>query len=42
MSKRSGEEALAALRERGFDCRVAMATAVALDFDILGTGFART
>ena len=39
MPKRSGEEALAVLRERGFDCRVTIATAVTPDFDILGTGF---
>jgi DNA-binding response OmpR family regulator len=35
----SGDEVLSALREREFDCRVAMITAVAPDFDILEMGF---
>lgn len=35
----SGDEVLAAVRERGIDCRVAMVTAVEPDFDILKMGF---
>lgn len=35
----SGDEVLSALRERDFNCRVAMITAVAPDFDILEMGF---
>ncbi|MFC6752242.1 HalX domain-containing protein [Halorubrum tibetense] len=35
----SGDEVLAAVRERGIDCRVAMVTAVEPDFDILAMGF---
>ncbi|OYR57958.1 HalX domain-containing protein [Halorubrum halodurans] len=35
----SGDEVLAAVRERGIDCRVAMVTAVEPDFDILEMGF---
>jgi len=35
----SGDEVLAAVRERGLDCRVAMVTAVEPDFDILSMGF---
>ncbi|EMA63319.1 HalX domain-containing protein [Halorubrum lipolyticum] len=35
----SGDEVLAAVRERGVDCRVAMVTAVEPDFDILKMGF---
>ena len=35
----SGDEVLAAVRERGIDCRVAMVTAVEPDFDILQMGF---
>lgn len=35
----SGDEVLAAVRERGVDCRVAMVTAVEPDFDILEMGF---
>jgi DNA-binding response OmpR family regulator len=35
----SGDEVLAAIRERGFDCRVAMVTAVEPDFDVLDMGF---
>ncbi|ACM56802.1 HalX domain-containing protein [Halorubrum lacusprofundi] len=35
----SGDEVLAAVRERGIDCRVAMVTAVKPDFDILKMGF---
>ncbi len=35
----SGDEVLAALRERGIECRVAMVTAVEPDFDIIEMGF---
>jgi DNA-binding response OmpR family regulator len=35
----SGSEVLAEIRERGFDCRVAMVTAVDPDFDIIEMGF---
>ena len=35
----SGDEVLEAIREQGFDVRVAMVTAVDPDFDILGMGF---
>jgi DNA-binding response OmpR family regulator len=35
----SGDEALAEIRSRGFDCRVAMVTAVEPDFDIVAMGF---
>ena len=35
----SGDEALREIRNRGFDCRVAMVTAVEPDFDILAMGF---
>ena len=35
----SGDEVLAAVRERGIDCRVGMVTAVEPDFDILEMGF---
>ena len=35
----SGEEVLAEIRDRGFECRVAMVTAVDPDFDILEMGF---
>ena len=35
----SGDEALAEIRNRGFDCRVAMVTAVEPDFDIVAMGF---
>ena len=35
----SGDEVLAAVRERGIVCRVAMVTAVEPDFDILKMGF---
>jgi len=35
----SGDEVLERIRERGFDCRVAMVTAVEPDFDILEMGF---
>ena len=35
----SGDEVLAAVRERGLDCRVAMVTAVEPDFDIIHMGF---
>jgi DNA-binding response OmpR family regulator len=35
----SGDEVLAAVRERGIGCRVAMVTAVEPDFDIIAMGF---
>lgn len=35
----SGEEVLEAIREEGYDCRVAMVTAVAPDIDIIEMGF---
>jgi len=35
----SGQEVLAAIRERGLDCRVAMVTAVDADFDVIEMGF---
>ena len=35
----SGDEALAEIRSRGFECRVAMVTAVEPDFDIIAMGF---
>lgn len=35
----SGEEVLRAIREQGYDCRVAMVTAVTPDVDILKMGF---
>ncbi|AFK18992.1 response regulator [Haloferax mediterranei ATCC 33500] len=35
----SGDEALSEIRDRGFDCRVAMVTAVEPDFDIIAMGF---
>ena len=35
----SGDEALAEIRNRGFECRVAMVTAVEPDFDIVAMGF---
>ncbi len=35
----SGDEIVTAIREHGFDCRVAMVTAVDPDFDILEMGF---
>ncbi|KAB1194504.1 response regulator [Haloferax sp. MBLA0076] len=35
----SGDEALTEIRSRGFDCRVAMVTAVEPDFDIIAMGF---
>jgi len=35
----SGDEVLEAIRERGYDCRVAMVTAVEPDFDVLDMGF---
>jgi DNA-binding response OmpR family regulator len=34
-----GDEVLAAVRDRGIDCRVAMVTAVEPDFDIVDMGF---
>lgn len=38
MPETSGEEVLAAIHERGLDCRVAMVTAVPPDFDIVELG----
>ncbi len=35
----SGDEVLAAIREKGYDCRVVMVTAVDPDFDIIEMGF---
>lgn len=35
----SGDEALQAIRSQGYDCRVAMVTAVEPDFDVLEMGF---
>jgi len=35
----SGDEVLEHIRDEGYDCRVAMVTAVDPDFDILGMGF---
>ena len=35
----SGDETLAAIREEGIECRVAMVTAVEPDFDIVAMGF---
>ncbi|SFG09306.1 Response regulator receiver domain-containing protein [Halopelagius inordinatus] len=35
----SGDEALTEIRNRGFECRVAMVTAVEPDFDIVAMGF---
>lgn len=35
----SGDEVLDEIRDRGFDCRVAMVTAVEPDFDIIDMGF---
>jgi DNA-binding response OmpR family regulator len=39
MPELSGEQVLAAIRERGVDCRVAMVTAVEPDFDVVEMGF---
>jgi DNA-binding response OmpR family regulator len=39
MPDRSGDEVLAAIRERGLDCRVIMITAVDPDFDIIDMDF---
>lgn len=39
MPNLSGEEALAEIREGGIDCRIAMVSAVAPDFDVLEMGF---
>lgn len=39
MPNRSGDEALSAMREAGYDCRVAMVTAVDPDFDIVEMPF---
>jgi DNA-binding response OmpR family regulator len=35
----SGDEVLDVIREQGFDCRVAMVTAVEPDFDVIEMGF---
>lgn len=35
----SGDEVLEAIREQGYDCRVAMVTAVDPDFDVIEMGF---
>ena len=35
----SGDEVLKQIRDHGYDCRVAMITAVEPDFDIIGMGF---
>lgn len=35
----SGDEVLERIRERGYDCRVAMVTAIEPDFDIIDMGF---
>lgn len=35
----SGDEVLGTIRERGFDCQVALVTSVELDFDSLSLGF---
>lgn len=35
----SGEELLAVIRERGYDCRVALVTAISPTFDIVGMPF---
>lgn len=39
LPERSGDEVLASIRERGYDCQVAMVTAVDPDFDALELGF---
>jgi len=39
MPDRSGDEVLEAIRDRGYDCRVVMITAVDPDFDIVEMGF---
>lgn len=39
MPGRSGDEVLDVIRERGYDCRVIMVTAVDPDFDIIEMGF---
>lgn len=39
MPGRSGDDVLRTIRKRGFDCRVAMVTAVDPDFDIVDMGF---
>jgi DNA-binding response OmpR family regulator len=39
MPDRSGDDVLAAFRDAGYDCRVAMVTAVEPDFDIIEMGF---
>jgi DNA-binding response OmpR family regulator len=39
MPGRSGDEVLEHIRERGYDCRVVMVTAVDPDFDIVEMGF---
>lgn len=39
MPDRSGGQTLERIREQGYDCRVAMVTAVDLDFDIVEMDF---
>ncbi|MCQ4333548.1 HalX domain-containing protein [Natronomonas sp. F2-12] len=39
MPRTSGDELLSHIRESGYDCRVAIVTAVEPDFDIIGMGF---
>jgi DNA-binding response OmpR family regulator len=39
MPDMSGDELLAAIREAGYDCQIAMVTAVEPDFDIIEMGF---
>jgi DNA-binding response OmpR family regulator len=39
MPERSGDEVLSTVRDRGYDCQVAMVTAVEPDFDIIEMGF---
>ena len=39
LPERSGDDVLAAIREHGYDCQVAMVTAVDPDFDTLELGF---
>jgi DNA-binding response OmpR family regulator len=39
MPEKSGDEVLSTVREQGYDCRVAMVTAVEPDFDIIEMGF---
>jgi DNA-binding response OmpR family regulator len=39
MPERSGDEVLSTVRDQGYDCQVAMVTAVEPDFDIIEMGF---